>query len=511
MNAMRSEQQTSPKAEGPIDTNGHGTHTASTAAGMFVQNANLNGLANGTAAGMAPYAHLAIYKVCDDEVCAGSDVLAGIDQAVKDGVDIISASLGSGSANFYQDTSAIASFGAMEKGVFVSFAGGNEGPSYNTLSNEAPWVITVGASTMDRVLQTTVKLGTGDVIKGQSAYQPEGFKSTPLSLVYPGSTVSDAAICTNGSLDGIDVKGMIVVCDMGNITEVEKGENVKAAGGAAMIYANAQNEGYTTSAQPHVLPVSHVSYADGETIKSYISTTSAPTATIIFDGTLFGVTPSPAITYFSSRGPSGADPSVLKPDIIAPGADILAAWPSSAGPGLSIGADFNMISGTSMATPHISGIAALLKSAHPDWSPAAIKSAMMTSAEITGNDGNPIADYTLDYANFFAMGSGQVNPTKANTPGFVYDIEPASYIPYLCGLGYTDKQISAVVRRSIDCAESNPISGSELNYPSFTVFLTKSNDYAMTVNRTVTNVGDAESSYTVQVTEPNGASVGYDS
>ncbi|KAH7687172.1 Peptidase S8 subtilisin-related protein [Dioscorea alata] len=500
--------QPTDTAQEPYDNNGHGTHTASTAAGMFVENANINGLANGTAAGMAPYAHLAIYKVCHDNgTCATTDVLAGIDQAVQDGVDIISASIGGVSANFYEDNNAIGSFAAMEKGVFVSFAAGNDGPANKTLSNEAPWIITVGASTMDRYLTSTVVLGSGDAIIGQTAYQPESFEPTPLPLIYPGFTLSSAATCTNGSLDTINVKGMMVVCDEGDNDYVEKGSIVQNAGGVAMIIANYKGNGYTTPASPHVLPAAHISYNDGVSIKTYISTASAPTATILFNGTLFGVIPSPMMASFSSRGPSIADPFTLKPDIIAPGVNILAAWPFSPGPTPSIGANFNLESGTSMATPHISGIAGLLKAVHPDWSPAAIKSAMMTSADITGNDGKPIADYTLDVADYFGTGAGHVNPTKASVPGFVYDLDPASYIPYLCGLGYTDKQVTIVVGSSVTCASVTPITGSELNYPSFMVFLTASNSYTVTVNRTVTNVGDATSTYSVTVVEPSGGSV----
>ncbi|KAM0935307.1 putative cucumisin [Dioscorea sansibarensis] len=160
-----------------------------------------------------------------------------------------------------------------------------------------------------------------------------------------------------------------------------------------------------------------------------------------------------------------------------------------------------------MAAPHISGIAALLKKEHPDWSPAAIKSAIMTSADIYSNDGYYIADYNLDNANFFTVGAGHVNPSKANTPGLIYDIEPSNYIPYLCGLRYTDTQVTAVVRRSIKCAEVHAIYGFELNYPSFMVFLTPSNNFTVTLNRTVTNVGDSMSTYKVQVQEPNGITV----
>ncbi|XP_039121530.1 subtilisin-like protease [Dioscorea cayenensis subsp. rotundata] len=246
-------------AREPYDKNGHGTHTASTAAGMFVKNANINGLANGTAAGIAPHAHLAIYKVCADDFCASSDILAGFDQAVDDGVDILSVSIAAESSNFYEDSAAIGAFGAMEKGVFVSLAGGNDGPFDSTVSNEAPWVMTVGASTMDRDLRSTVKLGDHHVFKGQTAYQPKSFKSSSLSLVYPVSTLSIMLqpAAPVRLFHGIDVKGMVVLCDEGDNTEVEKGKNVKNAGGAAMIIANVPIEGYTTFADTHVLPVAH--------------------------------------------------------------------------------------------------------------------------------------------------------------------------------------------------------------------------------------------------------------
>ncbi|XP_039141348.1 subtilisin-like protease 3 [Dioscorea cayenensis subsp. rotundata] len=485
-------------SKAPFDNVGHGTHTASTAGGMFVKNSDIIGQATGTAAGMAPYAHLAMYKVCTDIGCYDSDILAGMDAAVSDGVDILSLSLGGSSRPFYSDSIAIGAFGAVEKGVIVSCAAGNSGPSYGTLSNEAPWILTVGASTINRVLRTTVKLGNGQQFNGESAYQPQGFRSIPRPLVYPGSINSSAATCKIGSLKGINVRGKVVICDDGDVDRVLKGSVVKKAGGVAMILANQAVEGYTTLASVNVLPASHVSYEDGLEIKTYISSNPKPMASIFFQGTLLGVTPAPVTGYFTSRGPNQADPSILKPDIIGPGVNILAAWPFLVG----AKSRFNMISGTSMATPHLTGIAALLKHSHPDWSPAAIKSAIMTSSEITDNDGNVILDHTLNTADFFTVGAGHVNPSKANYPGLVYDIKPISYVSYLCGLNYTDKQVSAITRRPIICSTIQSISGSELNYPSFMVFLTASNNYTTVVHRTVTNVGLPKSTYTLEITPP---------
>ncbi|KAJ0989870.1 hypothetical protein J5N97_008226 [Dioscorea zingiberensis] len=426
-----------------------------------------------------------------------------MDAAVNDGVDVLSLSLGGSSNPFYNDSIAIGAFGAMQKGVLVSCAAGNSGPSYGTLSNEAPWILTVGASTTDRVIRTTVKLGDGQQFIGESAYQPRSFHSILRPLVYPGSINPRAATCKNGTLDKINVRGMVVVCDDGDLDRVEKGSIVKSAGGVAMILANLAVEGYTTLASVHVLPASHVSYADGLKIKAYLSSNAAPVASISFQGTLFGATPTPVTGYFTSRGPNQADPNILKPDIIGPGVNILAAWPVSVGSK----SRFNVISGTSMATPHISGIAALLKHTHPDWSPAAIKSAIMTSAEITGNDGNSILDHTLNIADFFTIGAGHVNPSNANNPGLVYDIKPSSYVGYLCGLGYTDMQVSAITRSPVRCSRIQSVSGPELNYPSFMVFLSASNNYTTVVHRTVTNVGAPRSVYTLQITPPTGVSM----
>ncbi|XP_072960791.1 subtilisin-like protease [Typha angustifolia] len=484
---------------GPYDSDGHGTHTASTAAGAFVESTNFNGLANGTAVGVAPYAHLAIYKVCGEKGCTVADILAGMDAAVNDGVDVLSLSLGGSSQPFYRDGLAIGAMGAIQEGAFVSCAAGNSGPEFGTLSNEAPWILTVGASTMDRLIRTTVKLGSDETFFGESAYQPSTGGPASLPLVYPGGS---AGVCSDGSLDNFDVKDKIVLCDAGSVSRVTKGMVVKAAGGAGIIIANQKSSGATTSVDVHVLPASHVSYEDGKKIKAYIRSASAPTASILFDGTLIGTTPAPVLAAFSSRGPSLADENILKPDIIGPGVNVLAAWPSIVG-----NKNFNMISGTSMSTPHLSGIAALIKKTHPTWSPAAIKSAMMTTAYLIGNDGNPIADETLQPANFFGVGAGHVNPSKANNPGLVYDIKPDDYLAYLCGLQYTDTQVTVVARRSVSCSDLGVILPQDLNYPSFMVLLNADNNYSLEVKRTVTNVGPPDSTYTVEITVPRDVEV----
>nr|GFC15810.1 subtilisin-like protease SBT1.2 [Tanacetum cinerariifolium] len=394
---------------------GHGTHTSSTAAGNFVGNVNIYGNANGTAAGMAPLAHLAIYKVCGQDSCPESNIIAGMDAAIEDGVDVISLSLGGQSAPFYQDYIAIGTFAAIQKGIFVTCSAGNSGPSKSTLSNEAPWILTVGASTMDRKIRTTVYLGNNKLLDGESLYQPKNFHQKLVPLVYPGRKGDhSAAQCSRGSLDNINVKGKVVLCDMGGVIDgIEKGMVVKDARGAAMILANTKTVcPESTVPDPHVLPASNIGYKEGVEIKKYLSSsTSSPSvATILHRGTILGVKSAPEVACFSSRGPNLASPGILKPDIIGP------------------------------------GVAALLKRTNPEWSPAAIKSAIMTTATQESLNGKPIVDERELPADVFAIGAGHVNPPKANDPGLVFDIKPDDYILYLCGLGYTTKQIRMIAK-----------------------------------------------------------------
>ncbi|KAL7596665.1 hypothetical protein Lser_V15G30540 [Lactuca serriola] len=487
----------------PIDEDGHGTHTSSTAAGSQVHNANVFGNANGTAIGMAPLAHVAMYKVCSSG-CSGSAIAAGMDAAIEDGVDVLSLSLGGGPSHFYDDVIATGAFVAMQKGIFVSCSAGNGGPRTSSLSNEAPWILTVGASTIDRRIRTTVYLGNKKLFDGEAINQPKDFDHKLRPLVYHAKDTISAAYCLNGSLDHIDVKGKVVLCDQGSSSGLDKSMVVKAAGGAAMILANHKIFGETTIIEPNVIPASIVGYAEGVQIKNYLNSTTSPVATILFRGTIVGIDTAPEVASFSSRGPNLESPGILKPDIIGPGVNILASWPISIDNNTKTKATFNVISGTSMSCPHLAGIAALLKSEHPDWSPAAIKSAMMTTASQVNLKGHAIVDQKdarFIHADVFTIGAGHIKPSKSNDPGLVFDIQPNDYIPYLCGLGYTPIQIEMITKKKVSCSKTIP--EAQLNYPSFVVSLKKGD--TKTYSRTVTNVGMANSTYTIgEISVPHG-------
>ncbi|KAG2327201.1 hypothetical protein Bca52824_009929 [Brassica carinata] len=368
----------SKESRSPRDDDGHGTHTSSTAGGSVVEGASLLGFASGRARGMAQHARVAVYKVCWEGGCFSSDILAAIDKAIDDNVDVLSMSLGGGTSDYYRDSVAIGAFAAMERGILVSCSAGNSGPSSFTLSNVAPWITTVGAGTIDRDFPAVAILGNGKNYSGVSLFKGGGdhhAHKTLLPFVYAGnaSNATNGNLCGTGSLIPEKVKGKIVMCDRGVNARVQKGEVVKAAGGLGMILANTAENGEELVADAHLLPATAVGGKAGDIIRHYLLTDPNPTASVLIQGTLVNVQPSPVVAAFSSRGPNSITPNILKPDLIAPGVNILAGWTGSKGPtGLASDTrrvEFNIISGTSMSCPHVSGLAALLKSVHPDGAP----------------------------------------------------------------------------------------------------------------------------------------------
>lgn len=338
------------EAESPRDHDGHGTHTTSTAAGSQVANASLLGYASGTARGMAVHARVASYKVCWSTGCFGSDILAAIDQAIADGVDVLSMSLGGGSAPYYRDTIAIGAFTAMEKGIVVSCSAGNSGPARASLANVAPWIMTVGAGTLDRDFPAYALLGGKRRFTGVSLYSGPGMGDKPVGLVYSKGSNGSSNLCLQGSLDPNLVRGKVVLCDRGISARVEKGAVVRDAGGIGMILANMAANGEELVADSHLLPAVAVGRKMGDLIRKYVTSDPNPTALLSFGGTVLNVRPSPVVAAFSSRGPNLVTPQILKPDVIGPGVNILAAWSEAVGPtGLEKDTrrtQFNIMSGT---------------------------------------------------------------------------------------------------------------------------------------------------------------------
>ncbi|KAL0817024.1 hypothetical protein Bca101_073468 [Brassica carinata] len=451
------------------------------------------------------------YKICWTGGCYDSDILAAMDQAVADGVHVISLSVGANgyAPEYHMDSIAIGAFGATRHGIVVSCSAGNSGPGPQTATNIAPWILTVGASTTDREFSANAITGDGKVFTGTSLYAGEPLPDSQLSLVYSGDCGS--RLCYPGKLNASLVEGKIVLCDRGGNARVEKGSAVKIAGGAGMILANIAESGEELTADSHLVPATMVGANAGDQIREYIQKSVSPTATISFLGTSIGPSPpSPRVAAFSSRGPNHITPVILKPDVIAPGVNILAGWTGMVGPtDLDIDprrVQFNIISGTSMSCPHVSGLAALLRKAHPDWSPAAIKSALVTTAYDTENSGEPIEDLaTGKPSNSFIHGAGHVDPNKALNPGLVYDIDVKDYVAFLCAVGYEFPGILVFLQDPTlynACETSKLKTSGDLNYPSFSVVFGSTVD-VVKYRRVVKNVGtNVDAVYEVGVKSP---------
>ncbi len=404
--------------DGPEDSNGHGSHTASTAAGNVVAaTIALSGYEfTTTISGVAPHANIIAYDVCVFS-CAQSSLLAAINQAVIDGVDVINYSISGGTSPF-SDPVSQAFLAANEAGIFVSAAAGNDGPGVSTLSHQEPWVMTVGAMTHDRLLVNQLINFTGGNfsltdISGKSLTDGYG----PAPIVYAGDYGDP--LCLNAFSPGT-FTNEIVVCDRGEIARVQKGENVLVGGAKGMVLANRSIEGDSLNADAHVLPAVHITYTDGVALKAWLAVGSNHMATIAGTTKISDPALADKMADFSSRGPNTAM-DVLKPDITGPGVDILAAIRTTAPLDAP---EYGLMSGTSMATPHLTGAAALLRKVHPSWTPDEVRSALM----MTAMTDNLLQEDGVSTAVPFDRGAGRVDLSRAAKAGLVLHETHANYV-----------------------------------------------------------------------------------
>ncbi|XP_008245822.1 PREDICTED: subtilisin-like protease SBT4.4 [Prunus mume] len=472
--------------ESARDEIGHGSHTASTAAGNAVKDVSFYGLARGTARGGVPAGRIAAYNVCTNQGCSSVDILAAFDDCVDDGVSLITISIGRTVAtSFETDPIAIGAFHAMKKGILTVQSAGNSGPGNGTVSSGAPWILTVAASSIDRKFITKAVLGNETNLVGISVNSFESNESS-YPLIY-GKKASKqcseffAGYCLEGCLDPDLVKEKIVLCDWsGGYVEVDR------AGAKGAILSNSRDD------VASVVPLSATGLNNQEyaVAKSYQNSTRNPRAKILKSEVIKDPA-APRVASFSSRGPNRIVPEILKPDITGPGIDIVAAY----SPNASISASpyderrvkYNVLSGTSMSCPHAAGVAAYVKEFHSDWSPAAIKSAIMTTAW-------PMND-TSTSPGEFAYGSGHLNPVRAINPGLVYEASEEDYIKFLCMM-LDEEKIRLISGDKVTCPTgSDKGSPKDLNYPSMAANVTSMKLFMINFHRRVKNVGLANSNY----------------
>ncbi|GJN11241.1 hypothetical protein PR202_ga29415 [Eleusine coracana subsp. coracana] len=492
----------------PRDMDGHGTHVASTAAGAKVLDVGLYTFSQGTASGTAPKARIAMYKACDTDGCWGADIAAAVETAIKDGVDIISMSLAGLELDkpFYDDVVAVSTFGAERKGIFVAMAAGNYGPSPG-VANAAPWMTTVGAGTMDRLFPVNLTLGNGVVLEGQSLYIMQANNTDMMELVY------SYCFTESGNWTREKVKGKIMVCmDDGSSPDMYGFLLQKAGGAGIVVVENKEWYRDSTSASPFTLPGLTLGFDSGERLRAYMASETNPVASFSFiSKTIIQQNQAPMVAGFSSRGPNPAVAELLKPDIIAPGVNILAGWSRDAPLYDGRRVDYNIISGTSVACPHVAGIAALIKKRHKNWTPAMIRSALMTTARTLNNRNRDILDNGVTNASIMvatplAAGAGHVRPDLALDPGLVYDAGESDYIDFMCTLNYTSKQLRLLVPNFVKCTRTLPGGPANLNYPSFAVVFDNRTN-VRTLTRTATLVSEKAETYNVAAVAPERVNV----
>ncbi|PUZ59892.1 hypothetical protein GQ55_4G079700 [Panicum hallii var. hallii] len=489
----------------PRDSSGHGSHTASIAAGRFVRNMNYGGLGAGGGRGGAPMARIAAYKTCWDSGCYDVDILAAFDDAIRDGVDIISVSLGPDypQGDYFSDAISIGSFHATSNGILVVSSAGNAGRQ-SSATNLAPWMLTVAAGTTDRSFVSYIRLANGTYITGESLstyHMKNSFRTIPASEANAGYfTPYQSSFCLDSSLNRTKARGKILICRRtrgSSESRVSTSMVVKEAGAAGMILIDEMGDHV---ANHFAVPGTVVGKKMGDKIISYIKSTRHASTMILPAKTILGLRDGPRVAAFSSRGPSSLTPEILKPDVAAPGLNILAAWSPAKN-----NMHFNILSGTSMACPHVTGIAALVKSVYPSWSPSAIKSAIMTTATVLDKKRRTIAtDPDGKAATPFDFGSGFMDPIKALNPGIIFDAQPEDYRSFLCATSHDDRSLHLITGDNCTCTHRSSSSATVLNYPSITIpYLKKS----YSVTRTMTNVGNPRSSYRAVVSAPRGINV----
>ncbi len=470
------------------DNDGHGSHVASTAGGNAKVEASIEGEKLGKVSGMAPRARIAAYKVCWNgsfppagflNGCFSSDSMAAIDQAVADGVDVINFSVG-GSSTSFAGPDDIAFLFAADAGVFVATSQGNTGPGEGTTGTPAgvPWLTSVGAGQDNQVFNLGIDVSSADAGVSGTREAVEAAISTPIADT--GDVVADLVPVDDGvSIEGCgpvvnDLTGAVALIQRGSCAFSQKILNAQNAGAVGVVVFNNDGDPITMggSSAGITIPAVMIGESDGDEIAASIAGGDSAVVTL---SEAIQIAKKNTIATFSSRGPNGGSPDIIKPDVTAPGVDILAAQTPTPNDGQLEGQLFQSIGGTSMSSPHVAGLGALLLQENPDWTPETVRSALMTSARQ-----NMRKTFGGEFADAFDVGAGLANIRGARNPGLVYQTNLIEYIQYLCG-----EPLQPGIVPPAFCAAFGAIDPSDLNLPSVGVAELVG---AQTVTRRVTRV-----------------------
>ncbi|WJG08018.1 S8 family serine peptidase [Aliiglaciecola sp. LCG003] len=498
--------------DSPRDADGHGTHTITTAGGNEGVTASLQGIDIGTVSGIAPRARVAAYKVCwngsavGNSGCFSTDSVAAIDAATADGVDVINYSI-SGSRTAMTDPVHVAFFNAARGGVFSSLSAGNSGPGPQTVAHNVPWVTTVAASTYEgdaALVGNILEVNDGDTIR--DLFSIPGAITSPI----PEEGLSGELVAVTPALacgDGVDnpageLEGKIALIARGTCNFSIKVLNAQNAGADGVVIYSDDRPAIAMGGDGTgiTIPGVMISNQDGLDLAGLVDEVVV-SVNMTNEGT---ASSAPQIgnqmAGFSSRGESLATADIIKPDITAPGVQILAGTSGAQIDSGTVGESYAYLSGTSMSSPHIAGMAALVREAQPNWSPSAIKSALMTSSYqgVTKEDGSTPADP-------FDFGAGHANPNSAVDPGLIYDATFNDYYAFLCGSGdaaFVEADYFSGACGALENA-GFPTDASDLNIASIAI---ESLSETQTIRRYVNNVSDSDT-YTATVEAPAGVDV----
>lgn len=420
------------------DYNGHGSHTASTVAGNVLHNVpllrpssqethdglKLSDFSFDEISGVAPHANIVSFQVClpgnqGDTLAGCYPTLAAqaVEDSIANDIDVINYSIGGGSSNPWEDPDAQAFLSAREAGIVVITSAGNSGPNPETVGSpgDAPWITSVGAYTHGRSFSRDLSAFEGganapsETITGLG--QPGRIRTS--DVVYAGNEPYNDPTCSQ-PLTTHRVSQKIVVCDRGDIALVEKAQNVYAGGGMAVIIANADPNNDSLFDLPYVIDGVHVDYAAGETLRTWLSEGEGHKLTLGAGALGYDATKADQAANFTSRGPNRSVPDVIVPTVGAPGVSIYAAYaddqPFTRGPRTT---DFNFLDGTSMASPHVAGAAALLRQLHPDWTVSDIHSTL----SLTANSQQAMKEDGETPADAFDVGAGVIRVDLAAQSG----------------------------------------------------------------------------------------------